>query len=100
MANSKAIVRTTEAVTMEVEQVIKGVFISAEMAHRITKMVAKMLMLFETGMTPMRNVDLVWNGLYLLTPQAPVTGEQLVAVVIEKSKGKGNGSFVATAPLK
>ena len=59
MMDSKAISKIIEAVTMEVEGVIKRVFIAAEMADHVAEMVAERRSSIETKMLPMGNADLL-----------------------------------------
>ena len=62
--DSKAFAKKTEAVNIEVEGVIEGVFKVAEMADHMPQTVADMIMSIATRMIPMRNMTLLRNGLY------------------------------------
>ena len=50
MTNSKAFGRITDVVTMNIEVVIKVLFIVAEIANHMAKTAAEMIMLIETIM--------------------------------------------------
>ena len=75
MTNIKAFGRITDVVTMNIEVVIKVLFIVDEIANHMAKTVAEMIMLIETIMISMRNANLHSND---LQPQ-PYKLRQLVS---------------------
>ena len=65
MMDRRAIGRIIEAATMEIQGDIRRVFIVAEMADHVAKMVAEMIMSIETEVVPMKNANFLKNELYL-----------------------------------